>query len=637
MIFDMYSKHKPFYDRLITLAALLLTVLLTFGLLTGKLGLYGSHWKWVLNPNHDIPLNGLSLWITTGLIGLLGTNVVFYHLLNAVLIFISAVLIYDCLIIIGMDPTFSLASSLLFLVFPGFVQAGSAFSQTILLAGMTFGLLAIIFYQNAIQHKRKLLFLIGGISALVPVALSLETGIFVGIAGWIFFSFQTQNNNLKKHIAVVIGISHLIGAILLSILFTNARFDTSGASLTLAFKNLVSVIVLCWRKIFAFPSDSLSAILYILGIVAAVVLLFLIFRFIEQKRKTDLQEDNKYFYAAFLSLVCSTGYIVLIPLFSRTISIEYPFNDPILIAGLFTAVFLISLIKILFQKEYQYFLIALLIGFSGGARFQAVDRYARESERIRNFLAQVQVRGDHFKEGTAVLVEQLPFEYTPRESIEALMEYSLGGSMEESNAFHIIPAENATVREFLDQDGSQSVKFQIDQKEFVLNKENLLALWIPENGCVNIIDSDGVYGELPKGINLAKKYSKPDIFHVKYMSDVLQLDEFRTTIEPDYCFSALLIQRLAANAQWKEVLDEYARSDDELVNTFDFNVVKPVLMAMIEEGEFDEAVHLTLEHSQNQDQKSSLCTIWEKTISLKSSDTEVVALTEKASQQAGCQ
>ena len=637
MIFNKSSKNIPFYDRLIALAALFVTVLSTFGLLTGKLGLYGSHWNWVINPNDNIPLNGLSLWITTGLIGLIGTNVIFYHLLNAVLFFITAVLIYRCLIIAGMYPVFSLASSLLFLVFPGFIQVGSAFPLTIFLSGMTSALLAIIFYHNAIQQHRKSLILIGGISALFSVALSLETGIFMGLAGWIFFSFQPQNNNLKKSIASVIGISHLIGAILLSILLTNARFDASGASFALTFKNLISAIVLCWRRIFAFPSDGSSAILYIVGIVTAVVLLFLVFKFFNQKNNQDLHEETTYIYVAFLSFVCLTCYLVLIPLFSRTISIDFPFNDAMLIAGLFASVIVLSLIRILFQKEYQYFLIALLIGFSGGARFQAADRFRVENERILNFLAQLQVRGDDFKEGTAVLVEQLPFEYTPQESLAALTVYFLGGIADESKAFHIIPAENASVREFLDNDESQYTEFQIDQKVFVLNKDNLVALWMPENGCLNVVDSAGAYGELPKGISLAKEYSKPDIFHVKYMSDVLQLDKFRTTIEPDYCFSSLLIQRFAANAQWKEVLVEYVRAEDELGNTFDFNVVKPVLIAMIEEGELDEAVHLTLEHSQNQDQKSSLCTIWKETISLKSSDTEVVTLTEKASKQAGCQ
>ncbi len=636
MSVDKFSKNKPFYGRLISLAVLFLTVLLTFGLLAGKLGLYGSHWKWVINPTGDIALNGLSLWITTGLIGLIGTNAIFYHLLNVFLFYISAVLVYRCLIIVGLDPVYSLASSILFLVFPGFIQVGSAFSLTILLSGMTFALLAIIFYHNAIQQQRGIFFIIGGIAALFSIALSVETGIFIGIAGWIFFTFQPQNKYLQKNKAIIIGLSHLFISILLSGFITTARFDPSGETITSSWKILLSAIVLCWRRILAFPSADTAAIFYFLVVGAAIVLLFSIFRIYDRSSKSKVNEENVYFYVALLSLGCAIGYILFIGFFSRNISIDYPTNDPMLVVGLFASVFMLSLIKILFQKEYQFFLMALLIGFSGGARFQAVDRFAWENERVLNFLSQLQVRGDDFKEGTSVLVEQLPFEYTPRESIEALAQHILGRVPHEQNIFSIIPAEDAAVREFLRNESSTSSVFHIDNYELVVDKHNLVALWMPENDCLKTLDSNGVYGELPKGLDLAKKYSKPDIFHVKYMSDVLQLDGFRTTIEPGYCYSELLIQRFAANAQWKEILDVYARLNEELLNTFDFNVVRPVLLAMIEEGEFDEAVSLTLEQSQNQDQKSSLCTIWKNTISLKSSDTEVVALTEKASQLAGC-
>ncbi|NMB58060.1 MAG: hypothetical protein GYA12_02750, partial [Chloroflexi bacterium] len=200
-----------------------------------------------------------------------------------------------------------------------------------------------------------------------------------------------------------------------------------------------------------------------------------------------------------------------------------------------------------------------------------------------------------------------------------------------------IPSDDTVVREFLGDSDKKNVEIDIKHTKFLLDKDNIVAIWWKPNDCLKVLDRSGQYDELPEGLNLALKYSKPELIRVKYMSDVLQLNRYRTTIEPNLCFSTQLIQRFAENSQWKDILSEYSNSKDEFSKNFDFNVVKAVLMAMIEEEKFDEAVHLTLENSQNQDQKSSLCVIWKNAISIKSTNMEVISKANLAKQQVGCQ
>jgi hypothetical protein len=307
------------------------------------------------------------------------------------------------------------------------------------------------------------------------------------------------------------------------------------------------------------------------------------------------------------------------------------------IAGLFVAFFIISLIRVLFQKEYQFLLLALIIGFSGGARYQVTNRFADENHRIENFLSQIQVRGDSFKDGTSLLVEQLPFELTSREAIEALLREKMGGEQTGLNSVHVIPAENPEVREFLSNVDQESIELRIDTTTMLVDKSNMVALWIPDGKCLQILEPGGVYKELPQGLALASLYSNPNNIIVKYMSDVLQLDRFRTTIYTDTCFETQLIHRFAAKSEWDNVIDTYSNLPDASRQNFDFYLIKPVLVAMMEKGNLDAALTVTQDFMNNPEQKKSICHIWSEIISLNSSNKEVVGSARQAFEKSGCQ
>jgi len=636
----MISKKEFFLDYIknsfLSKATILLAVIFSFGFYVSQLGLYGSHWNWVIYPDDISPMYGLSRWITIGLIQLIGANVIFYHLLNFALLFVTAFLVDLCLKQFRIDPSFSLAVSLLFIVFPAFTQIGGAFSLTILLLGMIFTLFSILFYQRFFQQKHWIWFFCGGIFSLVSAVISTETAVFVGLTSFVIFLCNAKNDSISKIKTIGMGFFQFISVLILTGFLAIEKNDLTFQSLISSLKIIIDTMFLSWRKIISYPSNVSSALIYVLVIGLAIIVLFLLLKTCERKRNASFLEDERYLIIALLSFSCGAIYIVLLRFFSIPVSIDYPFNAPSIVIGIFASLFILSLIRFIFIKEYQLFLMALLIGLSGGTRLQTMDRLIRENNRVMSFLGQMQVRGDTISEKTAVLVEQLPFEYTSRESIEALIRRYMGNN-EAAQTFHIIPSDDTVVREFLGDSDKKTVEIDIKHTKFLLDKDNIVAIWWKPNDCLKVLDRSGQYDELPEGLNLALKYSKPELIRVKYMSDVLQLNRYRTTIEPNLCFSTQLIQRFAENSQWKDILSEYSNSKDEFSKNFDFNVVKAVLMAMIEEEKFDEAVHLTLENSQNQDQKSSLCVIWKNAISLKSTNMEVITKAKLAKQQVGCQ
>ncbi len=59
----------------------------------------------------------------------------------------------------------------------------------------------------------------------------------------------------------------------------------------------------------------------------------------------------------------------------------------------------------------------MLIVLSAGARYQTTHRYVLETKKVENFISQLHVRGDSIRDGTSIVTEQLPFDFTNTGSV----------------------------------------------------------------------------------------------------------------------------------------------------------------------------------------------------------------------------
>jgi len=620
--------------------AILLTVLLTFGVTMNQLGLYGSQWKSVLSPDGFTGTYGISGWILSGLVGLVGKNVMIYHILNAALLYFTGSVIYQFLKILGWDREYSLAAALLFLVFPGFGLPAAAFDLTEILVGLLSGILSLWFYKKASSKtgkERIIDFIIGFFVAILAIILAPATAFFMGIAGCLFFAWHLRQAFSRQSTSILAGLSHLILSVLIPASLLAWNFDFSRNTLLGAFKNWFGAYLLTWRKIIAFPAGGLNVILYFIALAAVICGLALLFKHMENDSSNIQNPEKNYIFVAAVSALAGLVFLAASGVFFQSSGTEYSKDLNMIIAGLFVALFIVSLIRIFFQTEYQVLLLAIMIGLSGGARYQVTGRFADENHRIQNFLAQLQVRGDSFEVGTSLLVEQLPFELTSREAVEALVRDRMQASQDEAKSIHIIPADNPAVREFLSNSDQNSFELRVGTENVLVEKNNMVALWMPEGKCLEILETRGAYSELPQGLALASQYSNPDKIIVKNMSDVLQHDKFRTTIEPDTCFETQLIQRFAAKSEWDNVIDTYSKLPEAAEHYFDFYLIKPVLVAMMEKGNQNGALKITQDYASDPELKKSICGIWSEIISQNTSNKEVVGSARQAFEKTGCQ
>ncbi len=619
---------------------ILLTVLLTFGVTINQLGLYGSQWKSVLSPDGFTGTYGISGWILSGLVEIAGKNVLIYHILNAILLYLTGSVIYQFLKILGWDRDYSLAVSLLFLVFPGFGQPAAAFDLTVILLGLLFGVISLWFYKNGSNTTgigRQINFIIGFFLAILAIILTPSTAIFVGIAGFVFFICYLRRSFARKSTSIFMGLAHLFLSVLIPVSLLAWKLDFSRNTLLGALKNWVGAYLLSWRKIIAFPEGGLNLLLY-LGTLAAVICgLAFLFKLMEKGSATRLYLEKNDVQVAAWSALAGLFFLAVLGVFYQPNGTDFPNDLNVIIAGLFVSYFIVSVIRVLFQKEYQLVLLVLVIGLSGGARYQVNARFTDETNRIENFLSQIQVRGDSFKLGTSLFVEQLPFELTSRGAVEVLVRDRMQVSQSEQNSIQLIPAENPEVREFLSNSDQNLLELRVGAENVIVEKNNLVALWMPEGNCLEIIETGGAYNELPQGLALASQYSNPNNIIVKNMSDVLQLDKFRTTIEPDTCFETQLIQRFAANYEWDNVIDTYSKLPETAGQHFDFYLIKPVLVAMMEKGNLDDALKISQEYTHDPELKKSICGIWSEIISLNRTNKEVVGSARQAFEKTGCQ
>lgn len=621
-------------------AAIFVTILLTFGLFISRLGLYGSQWQRVLSPGGGgIGQYQISGWITFGLISLIGKNVFIYHVLNVFLLFILGIMVYKFLVGAGMGRVYSLAVTLLYLVYPGFSQASSAFDFTIILVGLIAALGSLGFYThtNTSNGLRKTIdFWCGVLLSLFSMLMSPVSAFFMGITAFIYFAGFSKGIFSRKSSSILIGFALLIGSFAIPMVYLYGKAGISARIITQSIKSLAGVYLLSWRKIIAFPTGGLQILFYFIGLALAIAILAFVLKKITNKESNHPEKEHEHLYIAIISLAAGLVLILFLGIFSQTIGTEYPEDLNLAVVGLFGSVFVVSLIRELFENKYQVFLFATLIGLSAGARYQSTERFAVENKRMQDFLSQLQVRADSIQPGTSLLVEQLPFEFTSRESVQALINNRMGMVGSSAESIQIVPSENPEVREFLANSDQESTRLRIDNYEIHINKQNLAAIWIPERGCLQVLEPGGVYGEIPYGLALASRYSDPGEFVVKNMSDVLQLDKFRTTIEVDRCFKTQLIQRYSAAEQWDDVISTFTELQKTSGPDIDFSIVKPVLIAMIEKGRLEEIAALTHEFGSSPEQNKSICQIMAETMTRNSDNQEVAKTVKKAMEESGC-
>ncbi len=618
-----------------------LAVIVSFGISISRLGLYGDQWRMVLYPSSAAEGSASGQQIQSLLIILFGTQAIYYHLSNLALFILDGILLYKILNRLGIAGRYSLGSALLFLVSPAFSQPAAAFELSTILIGLLFSFLSLDCYISSLQKGRSGLIqlAIGIIFACLAFASSIY---IVAFEGMIVFAILILVKYYQKNFKVWILLG-LAGHFLCSIAILGKGFSSDirhdPSLLLISTKNWIDGFILSWRQIIAMPQGGRQVGIYLLILGAAVYVIVFFLQFMENNEiRVDLDNSKiskKDIEILLGSAFMGMAYLLVLHAFQIPIEMKYPLDNGMVIVGLLAAVFVVFMIKILFIKEYQMVILAMLIVLSAGARYQTTQQYVLETKKVENFISQLHVRGDSIRDGTSIVTEQLPFDFTTRGALEALIQKSFS-LPQTASSIQIIPADLKEVREYLSNLDIDITGIRIDGNTYQISKDKILVVWMPGKACVQVLEPTLDYENLPQGLALSKDLSNPSLIDVTNMSDVKQLDEFRTTINDDWCFAYQLANRQIRSSQWDAVIQTYDRAKEQLLHSERYQEYVPLLSAFLLKQNYTEAGDLSKLLINEPASKDSICRQWTNILTSETLEEEVAQKARTTQISVGC-
>jgi hypothetical protein len=640
--FAAFSMRSVIHQHLLEAGLIAAALILPFGIQIGRLGLYGDDWASVLVPKADNSPFTLAGLANTVLIQVAGTQPILYHLVSIILLFITGLLLHNLLIQIGLDRVSAIGCVLLFLLFPGFLQPASALGLFSILIGLIFTFLSVHFYLKwATAINRKLKFLVIGLfCSIAGFFFSPYSAAFIGFT-FLFLLLRWEKNQIRKRVyAAIIGAGLLLGGFGSFLLYSPERINLSTGVLIRTTRVWLDAFIVCWRQVLAVPQRGRETAIYLLVMVIASLSLIWLFKMMEKTGK-KLEGDSKPVVIAgdIVILICSAMagfvYLLLIIIAGFSIEIRYPNDLGMVVPGIMAAIFVVLGIKLIFLSKYRIVVLALLIVLAAGARYSLINRYSLENSRVENLFAQMAVRGDYFQAGSLLISEQLPFDFTSQKAIDALIRNRFNVEKHDT-AVMFVSADNPDLREFLRAENRKEEELRIDSMKVPVNKEKIIGFWMPQQGCLQMLDKNSDLPGLPQGLKLVAPISRPELFETTNLSDVKQLNQFRTKIESDWCFYFELANRQVAEGKWKEVLQTYKNAEELGHIPQSLPDFLPLLRASLQENLIPKSIELSKGLIAYPEQKDIICNLWKSYRAKSDLTEEVITEVEQAQIDIGC-
>lgn len=614
---------------------------LSMGIFSCQLGLYGDQWKHVYQPS-SIPINGLvDGYIQKVFIQVIGANVVVVHLINGILFILSAYLLFQWLKQLNFGLKFSLATSLLFIVSPAFRQPGAGFELSSILLGLIFSFLSALFSGKTLLIRRDNRFLIGS-TVLFSITALLANPYVVCLQTFVFFPaliVVKKTGFINKRWFYLGAVVNAIVAIVITI--TNQEIVSVNKIGTLKeiSRDLISAFVLSWRQIIVMPESGTRTILYLIFVAIGIVILFGFFSYLSKiETANEVMNNSEIRQQTLIFLISiSAGFVFLLflNLGGMPIGLSYPDDLGMVVLGVIASIMLVSLVQVLFLPQYQTIVLAITIVLCAGSRYLSADGFVQETRKLNDIVAQLRLRGDYFEQGTNILVEQLPLNFTTRGSFEAIIKSNFS---RDTNDLNIVPAESEIVREFLENASADSTKIDIDGDSYILDKKSLISIWVPQKGCLQIIEPEWEMGTLPDGLSASKPYSRRSLL-VKStnMSDVKQLAGIRTTIIDSWCFLYQIANVAFSEGDWNTVIDVYDEARLSNTEPERYQEYFQLLVALINAEKYEEAEELSVKLMNSPTSKKSICSQWNMMTAGEEQKKEVVQKVKDSMKSIHCQ
>ena len=643
-------KSLQFSKKTIPWAFVLVTIL-AYGLLTPWLGFYWDDWVfvWLLDHHGPVelarsflpydPLVSPFFLVSSSLIGTNPFAWQVFGLVVRVLTGLTALWTFNQ--IWPRYPRKALWAALLFLVYPGYGQQWVAFTHSnqewisfgffILSLGLTarslrdqqtkwlvFALLAQFIGLATTEY-----FL--GMEFLRPVMIwflleepslgkRLGNTLKQWAKGYLFVWLAAGIGQYVFHNSKLYGGHSFSGG-----LFGNGIFNFIFDFLKDVIPTLRVAAFEAWTRTFDLityrlvsTTDWLTVAIIILSLIGLVLYL----RGLQIRDEQKNGKDSWAIQAIVLGLVGILG--GRIPSFLAGLPVELRFDwDRLLISVLFGVSLLTAgLIDFLLKDDRRKeIFISLVIALAIGMQFQQSNTFRRDWENQKNFFWQLAWRAPALKQGTALVTDELPLQYTADLQLSAPLNliYEPDAS---KFSYMLLYTKNRLGGSLLPGlDPGLRMEYRYRTVTFDSNTSNMVILHQPGDGCLQIIDpqysSPDAYPGLPE--NLTRNLEISNISQVEQNGDNMAVPSHIFGAEPahDWCYSFEKAELARQYGDWGEVLMNY-----ESASSAGFTARQPVenlvfIEALARLGKTDKAVRLT-DKVVAEDRKlcKSLAAIW---------------------------
>ena len=543
---------KKYLKKLNTPPILFLIIsILSFGIMIPWLGFYGDDWSYIYFQ-HLLGSQGsgvfaafdrpFSSWYYNLVVGLLGESPWGYHVYLLLLRWIGAVLLWKILKMIWPEKSDVLVwVSLLFLIYPGFMQQPISVEFILHYFAMDMFLLSVLGMYWAILHRKW----------FYPITLlsMICTGVLFSIEyfiGWealrpflLWLLIRKQEDKLKVQIKktvlnwlpylLVIGVFlawrvfffkfPTYSPVLLEHLAQNPR----SAILELV-KRILSdfkiVLLDAWRSTIHLPASKHRGLFLL-------VLLFsfagmALFHYRNRAGENKLKEDAaQYVFKEWALHLIILGAISLLaagwPFWITGISLElgFPWDRPALPFMLGVSMFTVGLVELLFREKFRFWILAVLISLSVGAHYLNAEIYREEWRAIKDLYWQLSWRAPALEPQTILASDDIPLYRVGDSAMSALLNWTYAPELHD--AYLLYKIFDLHIRLDSDYAGLPAIEEGLPVEHnyrgtyFQSTTSNLVAFYYQKEQCLQVLYPYDDDYRLPEKVQRVLPLSKPEL------------------------------------------------------------------------------------------------------------------------------
>jgi hypothetical protein len=663
-----FMKRLSFSERTIPIA-LFFTCFLAYGVLIPWLGFYWDDWPYIWFAktlgasgfadvfSNDRPFLAILYSIN---LPLLGTNPIVWQVFALIWHWLASLMFWMVFRLLWPErPRQAFWASMLFVVYPGFGQQWISviYSEAFIILAAFLASLALM--MAVVRNKIR--FWPGTIAAVILSAFNLfSTEYFFGlellrllILWWIYAeTVAGWKERIKK--TVIQWLPYFVILLIFTVwrvfFFHSNNYQVSAmesfaatpeSTIVGLIKSLGSNVVLggwlAWNQIFSPPNalefQILATQLFWLVVIATFI--FSTVYLLRVRISKEITEEEKNHPEKWGWKVVLLGCIALlaggIPFWiaSLPLTLVFPWNRFTLALITGSALLLVGLLEVFIRTYRQkVILLTILVSLAAGWQFYNANTFRREWELSRDFFWQLSWRVPGLKPNTLLLTHEFPFRYYSDNSLTAPINWMYAPEFKGRQMPYMLNYLSVRMKSSLPSARpDQLVEQTYRALSFKGNTSDSLALYLPANGCLKVMDSVYTNADsipsLPYKMEPAIPISNLSLIETDPQSPAVPAPQYFPEPQHTWCYYYEKADLARQKSDWQEAarLGDEAIANNKLPNT---PTEWPVLIeAYGHIKNWDQAFKLTENaYATNTLLRPSLCSVWDRVSSASLSDNE---------------